>query len=406
MAHITAREAAFLAVLAASQEEKFIADSLEEWRRKEHPSEPDDRLAQEIANGSCRMALLMDTYAQQLNPTGRLSLKRKEKALLRTALYQFALLERIPSFAIADESIKIGKKYCHPSFVSFLNMLLRKASVQPLDPPKEISLRYSYPKWFVKQLFKEHGEVEGEALLAYGNHPSPLTIRIRPGVVDAELETRNLKIFSQEPRFAWILSKKDVTQLSVWPGGYIQNWTPANLMGKLHRNQNPQTILDLCSAPGGKLILAHDIFPQAKLWANDVSLDKLAKVKENLNKYGLEALLTKQKGEEWRGDQKFDLIIIDAPCSNTGVLNKRPEARWRLSEETVKAHAELQRKLILHAKSLLNEGGEIWYMTCSILKEENAEVAHSVGMKVNAEVLVLLNGVEKDGGYGVSLTID
>lgn len=404
MAGVTAREAAFLALVALSKEGKFLSDSLEEWRQNTGPSDQDDRLAQEIANGACRMALLLDEYALQLNPKGRLSLKGKEKALLRTALYQFVFLDRVPSFAITDETVKIGKKYCHPSFVSFLNMLLRKASTQPLEPPSELHKRYSYPPYFVDALIKERGKEEGEAILAYGNHPAPLTIRIRPVVSESELEEKKLKLFSQEPRFAWIPSRHEITQLSQWIGGYIQNWTPAFLMHKLFKGQNPHTILDLCASPGGKLLLAHDLFPHAHLTGNDVSSDKLCKIQENLAKYHVQAIVTTQPGERWQGNQKFDLIIIDAPCSNSGVLHKRPEARWRLSEESTAAHVALQKALILHAKTLLNPNGEIWYMTCSILQAENSGVTHSVRMNVVAEELVLPNGVEKDGGYGAILT--
>lgn len=403
MAGIKAREAAFLALYRASRNEKFIAETLEEWRQRENPTDSDDRLAQEIANGACRMALLLDTYARQLNPKGRLSLKGREKALLRTALYQFVFLDRIPSFAIADESIKIAKKYCHPSFVSFLNAQLRRASVQTLEPPTELSLRYSYPQFFVDQLIQEQGKVTAEAILAYGNHPAPLTLRIRPGIDEKTLEEKNLKVFSEEPRFAWIPSRGDIGTLGAWSGGYIQNWTPAHLMQSLFKNQKPRAILDLCAAPGGKLLMAHDLFPEARLFGNDVAAIKLRKIQENLSKYGVEATLSCQPGESWRGKEKFDLILVDAPCSNTGVLNKRPEARWRLSAESVAAHVDLQKKLITHALTLLNPGGEIWYMTCSILQSENSGLIRELGLKTGAEQFVLPNGIEKDGGYGVSI---
>lgn len=403
MADVTAREAAFLALLAAFREGKFISDTLEAWREKENPSEMDDRLAQEIANGSCRMALLLDAYAGQLNPKGRLSLKPKEKALLRTALYQFAFLDRVPSFAIADESVKIGKKYCHPSFVSFLNVLLRRAAMQPLDPPLEPFLRYSYPKFYVDKVFGQRGKVEGEALLAYGNHPAPLTIRLRPGWEGKELEERELKVFSQSPPFAWVTQRNQIASLGNWKGGYIQNWTPAHLMQILFNEQNPKNLLDLCAAPGGKLLMAHDLFPHAHLFGNDVTEDKIFKIRKNISKYRLEVELTCQPGERFHGREKFDLIIIDAPCSNTGVLNKRPEARWRLSEESIGAHVDLQKKLITHALTFLNPGGEIWYMTCSILDEENSGLIKSLGLKVRKEELILPNGVEKDGGYAAAI---
>jgi len=356
------------------------------------------------------MALSLDAYAVQLAGKNKLSLKLKERALLRTALYQHLYMSRIPLFAIVNETVEIAKMRCHTTTAAFFNHLLRKMQDVPLSLPQgatphAISLRTSYPEYFVQLLLKQYPVEKVIEILETGNKPPQVTLRVRPQADQG---------FYQEPAFSWISEAPPVvrlnetqrlTEIALRKDAYIQNWTPAYLMDRLCNasSQAPTAILDLCAAPGGKLLAVHDHFPKAKLFANDVSAEKMAQIEENCAKYGIEATLSCQRGEEFSSADKFDLIILDAPCSNTGVLNKRAEARWRLNKESVEAHAALQKKLLKHAASLLKSGGELWYLTCSILPEENQEVARSLGLSLHSETLILPTPDGKDGGYAVCL---
>ena len=124
-----------------------------------------------------------------------------------------------------------------------------------------------------------------------------------------------------------------------------------------------------------KLIAAHDLFPRAKLYANDSSERRLQKIRENLTKYKIEAELSTGYGEEFHSLHHLDLAIVDVPCSNSaGSFNKRPEARWRLTPEEIRALTETQFKLLQSAKELISDHGVIWYITCSILKDENEDM--------------------------------
>lgn len=199
-------------------------------------------------------------------------------------------------------------------------------------------------------------------------------------------------------------------QLTTSSDYYIQNGTSIKLIKALAaQTKPPERILDLCASPGGKLLAAHDHFPKAELYANDISEKKLARLRENCEKYGLDASLSISMGEEYSSPEPFDLIILDVPCSNSGVLHKRPEARWRLSEEILNTLEKTQRKLLNHATTLLKPTGEIWYITCSILKREN-EVLTNQFCKENAltkqhEQTILPNAnTGFDGGYCCKLT--
>jgi len=327
------REVAYIAALNALQEKAFIADTLD----KIYLSTQDRALANEIAMGTVRRKLTLHYYLEQL---GKPPAKRKEKVLLYTALYQLKMMDRLPPYAILDETVKIGKKYCHPTFVKFLNATLRKAVDFSFEEPTDPSILYSFPEEFVNK-------VDIETLQNLNKRPI-LTARERPG-----------------------FTMRELGQVVDSPDLYIQNATPAKLVEEMGRHTPPpNSILDLCASPGGKTIACYDLFPNAELTANDISAKKLTKLRENFTKYNVPVTLTQFPGEEYPLDQTFDLVIVDAPCSNSGVYHKKPEARWRKHSEL----PTLQKKLLKRALQLVSPGGRVWYMTCSILPEENEEI--------------------------------
>lgn len=408
------REAAYLSLLASVREESFLSDTLLKWKVKMNPSMKDNNLAREIAYGTARMALALDYLATQLTNKKKLSLKLKEKVLLRTALYQHFYLERIPLYALVNETIEIGKKYCHESFVKFLNASLRRLSEVEPELPKgetvpELSIRYSYPAYYVQELVQNFGLDKAEQIMKVGNQPSPMMFRIRPRSKRHIDEIDGIDLLTGTRAPIGILN--DVTLIGEIVDSsnyYIQNVTPAELIHVLSQEcKEPTKILDLCSSPGGKLIGVHDQFPKAELFANDVSADKLKPLSENCAKYGVSATLSSCRGEQFPVDQTFDIVILDVPCSNSGVLNKRPEARWRLSQKTLEHLEEIQHQLLKHALELIAEDGEIWYMTCSILKKENVRFIQRVcdlySLEVRMQEAILPNDIGWDGGFACAL---
>lgn len=403
------REAAFVALLNSSRGEGYISEFLEQWRQKEKPQSNDFNFAQRIAVGTMQMALTLDYLLLQVGENKKLSLKLKERLLLRLALYQFYFLERVPLYAIANEMIKVAKKYCHETFVRFFNVLLRKLSTCPLALPEgnsseKLSIQYSYPEFFIKQLIAFYGLDQTKTILTLGNEKPLIMMRERK----AKEKTTLLQIASEPFPFYRIEDPSQLVHLAQSDQFYIQNITPAYLLGALKSPSfKPKTILDLCASPGGKLLAAHDLFSHAQLYANDVTPEKIKRLQQNIDKYHLQVSVSCHLGENYPLNKHFDLIILDVPCSNTGVLNKRPEARWRLSEENLQALQSKQMELLSHATNLLNENGEIWYMTCSILPTENEhlvkQACQKLHLKMEKQLLILPNVEGWDGGFACSL---
>lgn len=375
----TAREAAYLALLTSLREEQFLSDHLADWVTREKPDARDAALAYELATGTMRRFVTLEYIATQASENQKLSLKRKEKVLTFLAIYQLYFLNRVPGYAVVDESVALAKKYSNQHFAQFLNALLRKLIVQRVRIPEEFSVRYSYPKDLIQNIIDDYGKETAVKILQAGNETPVTLARKRPG----------FKYIPVDPS----LVKNDKHM-------YIQNQTPGTLMQELSigMQQKPKRILDLCAAPGGKLLAAHDLFPDAQLVANDVSEARIKRLRENCEKYGLDAEMHVGPGEDFRSDVPFDLIILDVPCSNTGVLNKRAEARWQ-----VRHLEEIQLKLLTSAQKLLAPTGEIWYMTCSILKKENEQITHQFASNIRKEMTILPDA-SSDGGYGCALT--
>jgi 16S rRNA (cytosine967-C5)-methyltransferase len=317
----------------------------------------------------------------------------REKVLLRMAVYQHIFMDRVPLYAIVNETIEIAKRHCHESYCKFLDAILRKLAEgdHPLpqgDSISNLSIRYSFPSFFVEELIADYGLEKAKMVLEIGNKQAPVMARQR--------STGEIKIVD------------DISEIKNSEDYYIQNATPFTLISRLSGEiKEPNKILDLCASPGGKLIAVHDRFPNAAFFANDVSIEKLQILSENLLKYGIKAALSCSKGEVFKSDEGFDLIILDVPCSNSGVLNKRPEARWRMTPENLKNLEKLQLALIENSISLLSKDGEIWYLTCSILKKENERLMEQACKKFNLKIsrmeTVLPNAEGWDGGFACAL---
>lgn len=400
---MNSRELAFLAL--SNYENELIDDALKV--HKKDLSREDYALAREIASGTVKRLLSLQFIAKRVEK--KLKLRKKEMRLLLTALYQHFFMDKIPLYAIVNETTEIAKNNFGKIKANFFNAYLRKLDGFTYKLPHkknafDMSIKYSYPPYFIKRLIEEYGMQKTIKILDIQN-------KIYPPMLRARKKLEKEKGIERVSKDIYRIKDKSIMQrLSERDDIYIQNGTPNLLMKELASSikKTPKKILDLCASPGGKLILAHDLFPKAKLFANDVSEDKLSRLRENLEKYQIEAELSENRAEEYKSDEKFDLIILDVPCSNSGVFHKRAEARWRFTPHALEELSDLQAGILENAVTLLNEGGEIWYMTCSITLEENEDTypfAADLGLKKKSEHKILPDEKGFDGGYALSLIL-
>ena len=326
-------------------------------------------LTYEITNGVMRQLGALESHLKRLNKGHRL--KRKERLVLMIALYQYLHLDKVPLYAIVNESVDLAKQVCHSRFTKFCNAFLRNLPLKEEFPTDNLS----YPDFLLKNIDRKY-----------------LKIMNKPP-----------KHFARNRNTGEMESVQDVQAIGKDPDYYIQNPTTWNLMRLLaEKTDTPKTILDLCSAPGGKAIAAYDLYPQAEITVNEPSEKRGERLRENLEKYEIPATYTNFDGTEYPEEKKFDLIIIDAPCSNTGVLGKRPESRWRIDKEKVAEHRSLQQALVDRARTLISPNGVIWYLTCSILPAENERLVEKYAPKFTHTITP--DEVGNDGGFCALMT--
>ncbi len=404
------RKAVYLSLFHHEKTGTFLSEMLQRWKVEQDIPLRDVRLAQEMAYGTVRRRLSLDYLIQKVAGK-KIKLKVKERTLLRLAFYQHFFMDRIPAYAIVNEMVNLAKSHCHANFSALLNALLRKLEGEELLLPSaddcgDLSVRYSYPEFFVQELLNVYDIESVKAILEAGNTVPSTYACIHPK--DLALFS-DLKYLQEAPVFIAQIDGDMVPKVVESEGSFIQNITPATLIADLEKNlQSPRTVLDICASPGGKTMALSRYFPDAEYTVNDVSHAKMQRLEENFQRCGIQAKYSVSLGEEFVFTEHYDLIILDVPCSNSGVLNKRPEARWRLDKEQLIALEEQQEKLLAHAIQGLNDKGQLWYMTCSILPQENELFIKKMCLKYRLEcvgsskIILPIKG-ECDGGFACSL---
>ena len=270
----------------------------------------------------------------------------------------------------------------------FVNAVLRKlpdalntAAEAESDPVKKLAIKYSHPSWLVRRWVGEFGEDGAIALLEWDQKPAPVYVRVEN---NAQALPDNLKPTRWDGYFAYDGGEwAEVEKLLHAKSAYAQD--PATrLCVELLAPKSGERVLDLCSAPGGK---ARNILSQmdgnGTLVCVDLPGERCIRLRENL--YGatgahvaiVEADVLKMGPGLFVTQalpEAYDAVLLDAPCSNTGVLRRRPDARWRLQDGDIEKAAELQAQLLECAAKFVAPGGRIVYSTCSVEARENDEV--------------------------------
>ncbi|MGA1980203.1 MAG: transcription antitermination factor NusB [Sedimentisphaerales bacterium] len=291
----------------------------------------------------------------------------------------------------------------------------------PKDSPADfLSTAFSLPKWLICSWLDEYGaELTRQICFASNRRPS---IYIRPNILKTttqklveKLHTANIDV-EVVPDFEMIRVKspKAVMELPGFAEGLfsIQDIAAARPLRLLQ--PKPQwTILDLCAAPGTKTTqLAELTGDKAKIIATDIDGERLKKVKENTIRLGIKSVTAIEYEKLFENSKfsilnsQFDAVLLDVPCSNTGVLAKRPEVRLRIRPQTIAKLTKIQNELLKSAASVIKPKGKICYSTCSIQRCENSDIVNAF-IKQHSEfslekenlLLPSVGACDFDGGY-------
>lgn len=350
--------------------------------------EPRDRaLAQDLAFGTARwqprLALLMDKLLQKPFKAA----DRDVEALLLVGLYQL-LHTRIPAHAAIGETVACVDKLKKSSLKGLLNAVLRRAQrehealLAELD--RDPVLHTAHPRWLQKRLKADWPE-QWQAICAANNQHPPLLLRVnrRQGSREQYLAELQAAGIAAEPcafsRDGIHLPEAcDVKTLPGFMEGRVSvQDEAAQLAADLLDLAPGQRVLDACAAPGGKTCHLLEAEPGlSHVTAIDLEQSRLARVRDNLDRLGLDAELIAADGRAtkvWWDGKPFQRILLDAPCSATGVIRRHPDIKLTRQEADIAALAKLQGELLDALWPTLEVGGILLYATCSVLPQENSD---------------------------------
>jgi 16S rRNA (cytosine967-C5)-methyltransferase len=446
----TARSLALHVLLTDRPGGDFAGERLDAALHETPLAPADRRFATQLVYGTTRRRGTLDALIRAHTDRPKTRIARGVWELLRLGAYQLALLTQVPPHAAINESVELTKRGPHARAAGFVNGILRNLSrsltdervagpvadalpltggefrrlARPLlpdpanHPAEYVADGLSLPIWLVERWVARYGFDETLRLGFWFADAAPLWLRVNP-----------LRTTRDELRFAFaaagIESRPGEQRQSLrliehvlvrsLPG-YTEGWftvqdESAMWAASALAPQRRGTILDLCAAPGGKTThLAELMQNRGRIVACDVDERRLATVSELSARLGItivEPHLLTDRSLSVAPHIEFDAALVDVPCSNTGVLGRRPEVRWRLKPDDLRELVSLQTRLLRQACGRVRPGGVVVYSTCSIEPEENDGVVRSFLRDLQDWTLEAEQehrpGLPADGGYWARL---
>lgn len=348
-------------------------------------SQQDKALLQEITYGIMRELTKLEYYLAALMDKPMKGKQRIVHHLLLVGAYQL-LHMRIAPHAALGETVEATTNINRPKFKSLINGVLRNLQRQhealTEKMPTKGPITFNHPKWFIKRVTKTYPK-QWQQILQANNDRSPMWLRN-----NASMQTREQYIQQladcEIVATAGPLGKNSILLEKPTGVGKLPNFAQgacsvqdlaAQQAAELLDAQSGELILDACAAPGGKTCHILESAKDLSVVALDCVQTRLDRVQENLDRIGLTAQLICGDGttpsQWWQGPQ-FDRILLDAPCSATGVIRRNPDIKWLRRDTDIDQLVDLQQQILMACWSLLKPGGTLVYATCSVLPDENS----------------------------------
>ena len=393
---LTGREAALRALYRMERDGAFLNLALPPLVGGLPPQER--ALAMELASGTVRRLNTLDwslgLFLKQ--PLERLTIWMRN--LLRLGAYQLLFLDRIPVHAAVDEAVKLARRYGHRGVAGLANAVLRRLAAAGGDlpwpdparsPVENLILQSSHPKWMVERWVSRFGLEGARSLCKANNEPPaaslrPNRLRISPAALQERLAAEG--VFAEfSPRLPGVLLAEPggvVAALESFREGlFTLQGESSILVPPLFEPRPGESIIDLCSAPGGKTThLAELMDDGGVITAVDPHAHRLGLVEQAALRLKLTSIKTLRADGTRIGEaglQPPHRILVDAPCSGLGVIRRLPELKWRRTPADLERGSRLQLDLLGAAAALLRPGGALLYSVCTFEPEETTAVARA-----------------------------
>ena len=378
----------------------------------------DKGFANELIYGTIKWRLRLDYVLEQFSKTPVKKMKPFVRQLMRMSVYQILFLDKVPASAAINEAVKIMHKRKMSNLSGFVNGVLRNIDRNKSEITyPNLSVYYSIPEWIITRWMKYYGEMETKAICESLSQRARVCIRINTlkttkDKVKALLSEEGITVLEEGflPESLYIHAPNGIHHSPSFKAGL---WTvqdeSAMLVGHVLGPEKGDEILDVCSAPGGKTVhLAELMQNEGHIIGADIHEHKIELIEKNAKRLGASIVEGRlQDGmlinEDWK--EKFDKILLDAPCSGLGIIKRKPDIRYAKDETAIRDINNIQRKLLKNAINYLKKDGILVYSTCTLTQEENqnmVEYALSLGLQLDAipyDMPACLKPYIKDNAY-------
>lgn len=392
------RERAMRVLEAVHEQDAYANVVLAKELRRAELSDMDRRFLTELVYGAVKAGETLDWILRQYINRPIQKIPPKVREILRLGIYQLFYMDRIPASAVCNEAVELTKKYAHSGTVKFVNAVLRTAAREPERAKfpegkgkaiDHLALSAQHPRWLVKRWVKAFGYAEAEELCKIDNEQPILVLRTNTQKISrAELmEKLRMEGLSVEPS-TWTdegilcLEHGALDSLESLKRGLFQVQDESSMQVAHVLSPEPEEfILDVCSAPGGKTThIAELMQNKGRIIAGDLYEHKNRRVAENSERLGLSIIETilmdaRTVGEKF--PEQADRVLVDAPCSGLGVLRRKPDARWKKTQEGLAVFPPLQTAILESAAHAVKVGGILVYSTCTLEQAENRDVVEN-----------------------------
>lgn len=341
-----------------------------------------------LAEGTVEYALQLDYVLDTCSSVRVKRMKPLIRTLLRMSVYQILYLDRVPDSAVCNEAVKLAVKRRFGGLKGFVNGVLRTVirRKETFCWP-DASIRYSMPSWILNMWTDTYGEETVRIMAEAFLKPSGTAVRCNLNRASKQEIIESLtgqgavvEGTPLSPAVLFLSGYDYLEGLTAFQKGLIQVQDPSSvLVGEIADPKEGDVCLDVCGAPGGKgLHLADKLKNTGKVVIRDLTCQKAELIRENIARSGFknvsvqihDALVT---DEAWAG--MADIVLADLPCSGLGIIGRKPDIKYRMTEEKLMKLAALQRDMLTVVQSYVKPGGKLIYSTCTINRKENEENA-------------------------------
>lgn len=346
-----------------------------------------------LVEGTLERLLTLDFYINSYSSVKVGKMKPLIRTLLRLSVYQLKYMDQVPDSAVCNEAVKLAGKRGFKSLSGFMNGVLRNIarntkedyhSLEKKDRTGYLEVAYSTPRWIIEKWLKEYSYETVKAMLAAQFEESRgTTVRVNQSLNTTE---ELLEILKKENITAVkgdyndialkLLSYETMDSINAFSEGrFTVQDESSMLIGLISGVKEGDYIIDVCAAPGGKSLHVADLLNgSGKVEARDLTEYKVALMNENILRMGFHNITAscrdaKELDKESIG--KADILIADLPCSGLGVIGKKPDIKYNMTEEKQKELVKLQREILTTVSQYVKEEGTLIYSTCTVNKDEN-----------------------------------